>query len=111
MQQLIVLYPAQSGILLAVLAVISQLAANYRVKEATETVKTWKWVQYLLTFLVFASSFLPTYQAYILHQTPTSLVIPVTIVLALIMQYASGARERAATVADNGAEENLNPVE
>lgn len=75
-----------------ILAILSQYAGNRRVKDAVETVKTWKWVHYGLTILMALLPIITTYQVDILGAIPSGLVVPATLLLGFATQYASGER-------------------
>lgn len=79
------------------LAVLSQFAANQRVKDAIETVKTWIIVDYLTTILLAFGPIILTYQALILQQIPVEYVPIATILLGLLSQFVTNKRVNAST--------------
>ena len=84
------------GIVTIIMGIISQLVSNNRVifDQKIEEFKTWKWVQYTLTFIVIIAPILQIYQPQILAWLPPGIAIFAAPAIALILQFASGKREQ-----------------
>lgn len=79
------------------LAMLSQFAANQRVKDAIETAKHWKIVDYLTTILFAFGPLILAYQALILKQVPVEYVPIATILFGLLSQFVTNKRVHAST--------------
>lgn len=84
--------PEYVAILMIFLAVISQLAAGERSKFAVDTIKKWKYFDYLTTIFLAAYPAVLVYQDQILAQVPVEYKIIVLIILAGLSQAASNLR-------------------
>ena len=84
------------GIVTIIIGLISTYVDNNRatVEGAVETVKTWKWVQYALTFLVMVAPFIEMYKPDILNSIPDELKPIAAVFIAMILIFAAGQREK-----------------
>ena len=99
LQQYIMQYIPAGLIVIGTLffAALSQYMSNGRVAQAIEEVKRWKYVQYLITIGMVVLPLAITYQAQILQQLPSALVLPVSVILGFASQYISGVRVEKST--------------
>ncbi len=95
----IILYVPPAYLILAVLifAVLSQLAAEQRVKDAVEEVQRWKIFDWLSTILLAFGPILLAYESLIEQQLPPA-IVPIAVgVFGLISQYITNKRVQAST--------------
>jgi len=84
--------PEYLAVLMLFLAVISQLAANERSKFALDTIKKWKYFDYLTTFFLAVYPFIAGYEDQLLAQLPPGWKVLGLVFFAGLSQWAANKR-------------------
>lgn len=93
---LVVYIPPEYIIIATILTgILSQYAANQRVKDSVETVKKWIRFDYLTTILLMAWPIIVVLQPQLMLYIPSQLIVPVTILFTILSQFVT--EKRAAT--------------
>ena len=90
--------PEYIALVALVTALLSQYTSNQRVKDSVETVKKWIRFDYLTTILVAVWPIIIAYQPQLMVQVPPVLIIPVTIIFAILSQFVADKRESNSTL-------------
>lgn len=93
---LVVYIPPEYIIIATILTgILSQYAANQRVKDSVESVKKWIRFDYLTTILLMAWPVIVVLQPQLMLYIPSQLIVPVTILFTILSQFVT--EKRAAT--------------
>jgi len=93
---LVVYIPPEYIIIATILTgILSQYAANQRVKDSVETVQKWIRFDYLTTILLMAWPIIVVLQPQLMLYIPSQLIVPVTILFTILSQFVT--EKRAAT--------------
>ena len=88
--------PEYLAVFMLLIAVISQLAANERSKLAVDTIKKWKYFDYLTTLFLAVYPFIVGYQDQLLAQLPPGWQVLGLVFFAGLSQWAANKRIQTA---------------
>lgn len=103
---LVYIPPEYIVVVTIIVGALSQYATNQRVKDSVEIVKKWVRFDYLTTILVGIWPVIGALQPQILSNTPALLLIPVTILFAILSQFVAEKRAANSELIQDGTTES-----